>query len=206
MADKYTKSGLKCQLEGAWGQPDQAPSVTIHGNISSLTRLFPQRLYKHLLRVRVEGRLELASSRGGRGCASRGPRVRTCVQCMGWRRASPMIGEGLFCRRPRARAASRGRLLAAQAEALRLRLFATKAAAAGRRSMQHHLRTCGGGRRDSTTCRPSGRTSWQRAREHNIMTNVAEHIQTIQTLRNTYTNTIKNVYKLYKHLHLGKGI
>ena len=148
----------------------------------------------------------MASSGGGRGCASRGPRVRTRVQCMGWRRASPMIGEGLFCRCPRARAASRGRLLAAQAEALRLRLFATKAAAAGRRSMQHHLRTCGGGRRDNTTCRPSGRTSWQRACGHNIMTNVAEHIQTIQTLRNTYTNTFKNIYKLYKHNISNEGL
>ena len=37
------------------GTTGSGPSVRIHGNISSLTRLFPQRLYKHLLRVRVEG-------------------------------------------------------------------------------------------------------------------------------------------------------
>ncbi len=36
--------------------------------------------------------------------------------------------------------------------------------------------------------------------------NITKHIQTIQTVRNTYTNTFKNIYKLYKHSQLGKEI
>ncbi len=48
---------------------------------------------------------------------------------------------------------------------------------------------------------------------HNVMClsqqtyqNVAEHIQTIQTLRNTYTSTFKNIYKLYKHNISNEGL
>ena len=49
------------------GTTGSGPSVRIHGNISSLTRLFPQRLYKHLLRVRVQGGFGVGVERGGEG-------------------------------------------------------------------------------------------------------------------------------------------